>query len=79
MFSKLRDLRKEIAQAEGVPVYTVFNNEQLAQIVQRKARSKADFETIFGVGDARITKYGDHFVEFLSQQGSADETDGEPV
>ena len=27
----MRDVRKEIAQAEGVPVYTIFTNEQLAQ------------------------------------------------
>ena len=33
-FAVLRELRKELAQQEGVPVYTIFTNEQLAQIVQ---------------------------------------------
>ena len=40
VFAKLRDVRKEIAQAEAVPVYTIFTNEQLAQMVQARAATK---------------------------------------
>lgn len=80
VFAKLRDLRKEIARAEGVPVYAVFNNEQLAKMVQNKARTKADLEAIAGVGDARIEKYGPRFIDFFTQQwGTTDETSGESV
>ena len=32
VFSRLRELRKSIAQEEAVPVYAVFTNEQLAQV-----------------------------------------------
>lgn len=55
-YAKLRDLRKEIAQAEAVPIYTVFTNEQLAQMVQTNVASKADMARIEGVGAARIEK-----------------------
>jgi superfamily II DNA helicase RecQ len=65
VFARLRDLRKEIAQAEGVPVYTVFTNEQLAQMVQNRVTSKAALEKIAGVGDARIEKYGPRVLEML--------------
>jgi hypothetical protein len=41
VFAKLRDLRKEIAQAQAVPVCTVFTNEQLAAMVQQKATTRA--------------------------------------
>ncbi len=51
VFAKLRELRKEIAQAEAVPVYTLFTNEQLAQMVQAKAQTRSDLEQIDGVGD----------------------------
>ncbi len=40
VYAKLRDLRKEIAQAEAVPVYTVFTNAQLAQMVQRRVNRR---------------------------------------
>ena len=36
VFSRLRQLRKEMAQVEAVPVYALFTNEQLAQMVQRR-------------------------------------------
>ncbi|MEZ5451954.1 MAG: HRDC domain-containing protein [Thiothrix sp.] len=32
-YSRLRDLRRELAEAEGAPVYTVFSNAQLAKMV----------------------------------------------
>ncbi len=80
VFAKLRDLRKEIAQSEGIPVYAIFNNEQLAKMVQQKARTNSGLEAIAGVGDGRIEKYGDRFLELLSQQwDGGDEADGKPV
>ncbi len=66
LFAKLRDLRKEIAQQEAVPVYTVFTNEQLAQMVQRGVNSKAALREIEGVGEARIEKYADRILLVLS-------------
>ncbi|MGE0756417.1 MAG: HRDC domain-containing protein [Pirellulaceae bacterium] len=68
VFAKLRDLRRDIAQSEAVPVYTIFTNEQLAQMVQTRATSRAALEKIAGVGDARIEKYGRKFLELLLQQ-----------
>jgi superfamily II DNA helicase RecQ len=58
VFAKLRGARKEIAQAEAVPVYTIFTNEQLAQMVKARAATKGDLEKIAGLEDGRIEKYG---------------------
>jgi hypothetical protein len=58
VFARLRQVRKDLAQSESIPVYTVFNNEQLAQMVQGRATTKAALEKIAGVGEARIEKYG---------------------
>ena len=80
VFARLRDVRKELAQAEGVPVYTIFTNEQLAQMVQSRATTKAALEKIAGVGDARIEKYGGRMLEVLAQAWKdAHEADGKPV
>ena len=57
------------------PVYTVFTNEQLAQMAETNVRTQADLEKIAGVGDARIEKYGPRFLELLQQHGTVpDET-----
>jgi superfamily II DNA helicase RecQ len=58
VYAALRERRKTLAQAEGVPVYAVFSNEQLAQIVLRRASTLADLAQIDGVGVARVDKYG---------------------
>jgi len=80
IFAQLRDLRKEIAQIEAIPVYTVFTNSQLAQIVQQRVRSVTDLSKIDGVGAARIEKYADRIIPLLSQLPEpTDEADGEPV
>ena len=53
VFAQLRDLRKELAQAEAVPVYTIFSNDQLARMVTDRATTREALEKIDGVGDAR--------------------------
>jgi len=65
VFSRLRDLRKELAQIEAVPVYALFTNEQLAQMVQRRCHSKSDLASIEGVGDVKIDKYADRLLPLL--------------
>ena len=39
VFSRLRDWRKTQAEKEGVPIYTVFTNEQLSDMVRRGVQS----------------------------------------
>jgi len=76
---KLRNLRQTISKDAAVPVYVVFTNEQLAAMVQRKVATKADLSKIDGVGEARIQKYGERFLDCLreNQNGAqAYETSG---
>ena len=65
VFAKLRDLRKVMAEKEGVPAYSVFTNEQLAAMVTGRVDSQAALGKIDGVGTARLEKYGTSFVDAL--------------
>ena len=65
IFAKLRDLRKKLAEASGVPVFAVYTNEQLAQMVQKKCNSKTSLMSINGIGDKKIEQYGTQTLEFL--------------
>ena len=76
---KLRDLRKQLAQAEAVPVYTIFTNDQLAEMVRRRLNTVADLQTIVGVGEARVSKYGPAFLTALQAAGGNRETSGKPA
>ncbi len=79
LFAKLRDLRKELAQSEAVPVYAIFTNEQLAQIVQQRATNKASLGAIRGLGDARIAKYGEHVIEVTTDHWKKRHEEGGPT
>ncbi|KPA13679.1 HRDC domain-containing protein, partial [Candidatus Magnetomorum sp. HK-1] len=52
IFAQLREWRKETAAKESVPVYTIFKNDQLAQIIEKRILNKADLSKIEGVGEA---------------------------
>jgi superfamily II DNA helicase RecQ len=80
VFAQLRELRKELAQKDGVPVYQIFNNDQLARMVVDRATTKAALEKIEGVGEAKLAKYGSRFLDLLNKSmESQDETSGPAV
>lgn len=79
VFARLRDLRKELAAAESVPVYTIFTNEQLAQMVQTRATSRAALEQIAGVGEARLDKYAGRMLDLLLSAWKPDDEANRPT
>ena len=69
LFSRLLDLRKTLAEKDAVPAYAIFTNEQLAQMVQTHVATKAALGAIAGIGDSRIAKYGESFLNLLKEAG----------
>jgi superfamily II DNA helicase RecQ len=66
-FSKLRQLRKQLAEREDMPVYTVFTNAQLAELARKVPKSKASLAEIDGLGDARLERYADALLDLLGK------------
>jgi superfamily II DNA helicase RecQ len=71
VFARLRSLRKRLADQEGVPVYSIFNNKQLALLVTERVSTAAGLQQIRGVGGERLAKYGDVFLSELRTIWSA--------
>jgi len=67
VFARLREWRKQAAGEAGVPVYTIFTNEQLARIVTGRIGSKTALRGIEGVGESRVEKYGDTILRFMHE------------
>jgi len=74
VFARLRDLRRRLAEQEGVPAYALFTNEQLATMVQQRVTTPTALGAISGVGAARVEKYGELFLAVLREgvRGLAD-------
>ena len=74
LYDKLRNLRKEIADKSGIPVYAVFTNDQLAGMVKKPPKIAKDLLSISGVGEARVKQYGEVFINlFLSEVQTTNE------
>jgi len=71
LYDKLRDLRKQIAEKSGIPIYAVFTNDQLAGMVKKPPKTPKDLMSISGIGEARVKQYGETFVKLLSNEITA--------
>src|SRR5262245_56191255 len=64
-FDRLRAVRKQLADAEGVPAYIVFSDAVLRQMAQSLPRTKIEMLLLSGVGPVKLERYGDAFLEAL--------------
>lgn len=65
VFSPLRKRRNELADAAGIPAYSVFSNEQLATMVRRRVRNLDELRQIEGIGARRCEQYGEAMLSVL--------------
>jgi ATP-dependent DNA helicase RecQ len=68
LFESLRTLRKRLANEAGMPPYIIFNDASLWDMTQRRPTTLQEFSTIVGVGQAKLARYGEQFVELIRQQ-----------
>lgn len=66
LFEELRALRKKLADAEGKPPYIVFGDTTLVQMAREKPLTEQDLLCITGVGQAKLEKYGDDFLNTIA-------------
>lgn len=62
LFARLRALRKELADADDVPPYVVFNDKTLAEMAQLMPTNDSEFLKVSGVGFTKLNKYGGEFL-----------------
>jgi ATP-dependent DNA helicase RecQ len=70
LFDRLRALRKRLADENGVPPYVVFHDATLREMVERRPLTLDQFAELPGVGQAKLARYGDHFIAALREHFS---------
>ena len=80
LFRRLRKLRKDIADREGVPPFVVFNDNSLVEMCQKYPTSAPEMLVISGVGQVKLERYGEAFIDeiesFLTLSSEKDVLDG---
>jgi ATP-dependent DNA helicase RecQ len=66
LFEKLRVLRYQIAKEQGVPAYVIFGDASLKDMEAKQPLTKAEFEEVSGVGQAKLEKYADIFLKEIA-------------
>jgi len=65
LWHALKAKRTELAKEQGVPPYVIFHDSTLLEILNQKPGSLTDMGNISGIGQAKLTRYGDDFLQVL--------------
>ncbi|MEL6223543.1 MAG: DNA helicase RecQ [Cyanobacteria bacterium J06627_8] len=63
LFDCLRLLRKQLADEQGIPPYTIFTDSSLRVMAQQKPGTLHAFSNVSGVGRRKLERYGREFVD----------------
>ena len=65
LFAALRNMRRQLAQQQGVPPYVVFHDSTLTAMAAMRPQTLDEFAELPGVGVRKLQTYGDAFLQVL--------------
>ena len=65
LFALVRQKRKELADAAGVPPYVIFSDKTLVEMCAYYPQSLESLLNISGVGQVKLNQYGETFLEVI--------------
>lgn len=72
LWQALREARTALAKKQGVPPYVVFHDTTLRELVRLKPTRLAEMERIQGVGEHKLRKYGETFLQVVREHVPAE-------
>src|SRR3972149_4443182 len=67
LFEMLRRKRKELADQANLPPFTIFHDRTLKEMSVFFPQTRESLATIYGIGAAKMEKYGHIFLEIIRQ------------
>jgi ATP-dependent DNA helicase RecQ len=65
LWQALKNKRLALAREQGVPPYVIFHDSTLIEIHAKKPKNLADFASISGVGQSKLHRYGEVFIDVI--------------
>ena len=67
LWEALRACRKTLADKQGVPPFHIFHDATLMEMMQYRPSDKAEMLTINGIGEVKLDRYAEEFLQTLCQ------------
>jgi ATP-dependent DNA helicase RecQ len=67
LLSALKRKRRDLARAENVPAFMIFADRTLIDMAERRPSTLEDLRRVHGVGERKIARYGEAFLEALEE------------
>ena len=67
LFTKLRELRKNIADGEDIAPFIVFNDATLSELSRVQPTTSSQMLAISGIGDVKLSRYGQAFMQAIKE------------
>ena len=65
LFAMLKDLRREVAQKEGLPPFVIFQDPSLQDMAIQYPITIEEMQNISGVGIGKAKKFGEEFIKLI--------------
>lgn len=65
LFEQLRELRRDLAEEQGVPPFVIFSDKTLYSMCEIMPTSLTEMLDVKGVGKNKLEKYGEQFLDIL--------------
>ena len=75
LWQALKKKRLDLAHQQGVPPYIIFHDSTLLEMHQKKPVTREEFAAIAGVGQTKLDRYADVFIDVVAAHSS----NAEPV
>lgn len=66
LFARLKQLRKQLAEKADVPPFVVFSDASLMEMAQLCPTTANEFLAISGVGQTKLARYGNDFLDCIA-------------
>lgn len=65
----LKQKRRQLAEEQRVPAYVIFHDKTLIEMAEREPKNLTDLSRISGIGEAKLERYGETFLDVLRSFG----------
>jgi ATP-dependent DNA helicase RecQ len=71
LFEQLRQLRRRLAEDQGIPPYIIFSDATLRELAELCPLDKRSMLRVKGVGELKFERYGQQFLDVIQSHLSA--------